>query len=52
MPQSAQQKAVNSNLKDISELSDSEILKLRFKDVAVSIKDTELEERINQLYRN
>ena len=51
MPQSAQQKAVNSNLKDISELSDSEILKLRFKDVAVSIKGTELEERINQLYQ-
>ena len=51
MPHKAANGAIHSNLKDISELSDSEILKLRFKDIPVTIEGTELEERINQLYQ-
>jgi hypothetical protein len=38
------------NAEDLSELSDTEILKLRFKDVLLNIKGTDVEECVEQLY--
>lgn len=38
------------NPEELSQLSDSDILKLRFKDVRLDIKGTEIEGYINQLY--
>lgn len=35
---------------ELSTLSDTEILKLRFKDIALSISGTEIEDYVNQLY--
>ena len=36
--------------KDLSDLTDAEILKLRFRDISLSITRTEIEEQIKQLY--
>ncbi len=42
------QKAVSAE--DLTEFSDSEILKLRFKNISLSISGTEIEENISRLY--
>ena len=43
------QKAVKAE--DLAEMSDADILKLRFKNISLSISGTEIEENINRLYQ-
>jgi hypothetical protein len=50
MPHRAAGNAKSITSEELSQLNDADILKLRFKDVALDIKGTEIEGYINQLY--
>ncbi len=50
MPQRASLKSKTIKAEELQELTDSEILKFRFKDISFSIANSEVENYINQLY--